>query len=67
MFYTSFGDRLNTDLLKSSKFHKLMIEALIEKDPLINDNQGLSKTELDLIFYKTVRQNHKKNSEITNV
>lgn len=26
-FYASFGDRLNTDYLKSQKFHKMMMDA----------------------------------------
>jgi len=45
-YYSSFGDRLNTSNLKSSKFHKMMQDALI-----ITESSGLmEKKRLDLIF-----------------
>jgi hypothetical protein len=42
MFYTSFGDRLNASLLKSNKFHKMLVDA--------NIREGLDPTKLDLLF-----------------
>jgi hypothetical protein len=32
MYYTSYGDKLNISFLKSSKFHKILIDAKIETD-----------------------------------
>lgn len=32
-YYSSYGDRLNVSNLKSSKFHKIMQDAMIIKDP----------------------------------
>ena len=45
MFYTSFGDRFNTSMLKSNKFHKMM------NDSNIRDNK-LTKKRLDLLFVR---------------
>ena len=45
-YYSSFGDRLNMNNLKSSKFHKMMQDALI-----INSTSTLmEKKRLDIIF-----------------
>ena len=45
MFYTTFGDRFNSSMLKSNKFHKMMNDANI-KDTVV------TKQRLDLIFCK---------------
>lgn len=42
-FYASFGDRMNVDYLKSSKFKRLMMDTGISK--LINPK------ELDILFF----------------
>ena len=44
-FYTSFGDRFNSTMLKSNKFHKMM------NDAGIRDNY-VTKKRLDLLFCK---------------
>lgn len=44
LFYASFGDRSNYNLLKSNKFHKLM------SDSRILNNSDLTKKRLDLLF-----------------
>jgi hypothetical protein len=44
MYYTSFGDKLNISSLKSTKFHKLLSDAQIEKES--------SKINYDLLFSK---------------
>ena len=60
--YSSYGDRLNTKNLKSSKFYKLMVDAaIIEKNrksmstntfsnSTFDDGQGMNKKRIDLIF-----------------
>lgn len=45
-YYSSFGDRLNTTNLKSSKFHKMMQDALITTE----QSTLMEKKRLDLIF-----------------
>jgi len=42
-YYASFGDRMNINLLKSNKFHKMMVDANLE-------NTVEEKKSLDLIF-----------------
>ena len=44
-FYTSFGDRFNSSMLKSNKFHKMMNDAGIK-------DSYLTKKRLDLLFVK---------------
>eukprot|EP01017_Pseudomicrothorax_dubius_P020550 TRINITY_DN2238_c0_g1_i4.p1 TRINITY_DN2238_c0_g1~~TRINITY_DN2238_c0_g1_i4.p1 ORF type:complete len:837 (-),score=175.80 TRINITY_DN2238_c0_g1_i4:158-2668(-) len=53
-FYTSFGDRINTSLLRSNKFHKMMIDAGIE-------DASLTQKQLDLLFVKATH--HKANMD----
>lgn len=48
MFYTSFGDRFNSSLLKSSKFHKMMNDANIP-------DSNFGKEKLDILFMKKNR------------
>jgi glycosyltransferase A (GT-A) superfamily protein (DUF2064 family) len=45
IYYASFGDRMNTSNLKSSKFHKMMLDAGIS-----NPDSLLDKKKLDIIF-----------------
>lgn len=65
VYYASYGDRLNTKNLKSSKFYKLMVDANIVSTgrkammmtstgefnaSTYDDGQGMNKKRIDLIF-----------------
>lgn len=63
VYYASYGDRLNTKNLKSSKFYKLMVDAGIISNnrksmtntsefntSTFDDGQGMNKKRIDLIF-----------------
>lgn len=54
-YYASFGDRLNTNNLKSSKFHKMMQDAMI----ITESSSLMEKKKLDLIFCQVNK--HKSN------
>ena len=44
-YYTSYGDRMNMQHLKSNKFHKMMSDAGIE-----GSTRELSRKKIDLLF-----------------
>ena len=54
-FYSSFGDRINVNYLKSNNFHKMMLDAGIR------DNEKLTQNRLDLMFVK--ENKHKLNMD----
>lgn len=55
IYYASYGDRLNTQNLKSAKFHKMLQDAGIMKESNRNaspnrSNTLMNKKRVDLIF-----------------